>query len=294
MSEFYGAVKAHHLTVQGQPALVHMGGVGREAILLLHGGWGGAHVHWSRVWGRLARGHRVIAPDLPGVGDPDQLGRLRLADYVSWLNDLLHLVDADRAYCIGNSWGASLAWSFAGRSPEHCLGVILVNGLPMPRTPSPLLWLGHRAIGRGLMRAMLNRRSFTPDALRRAFATPDNAPLELQTSLEHTPTRRIETFLDSVIEGDGAPTPRAPIMFLWGEADHLPGTGLAVGKALHAKYPMSRFVHLANAGHFPQIERPSAFAEAIEAFIAQHPPADQVGHGRPEFRPPAAAQRHAH
>ena len=37
------------------------------SVLLLHGG-GATHHEWSRVAPWLARGHRVIAPDLPGFG----------------------------------------------------------------------------------------------------------------------------------------------------------------------------------------------------------------------------------
>lgn len=265
-TESPGVVEQRQLRVLGQPTRVYTGGSGPRALLLLHGGWGGAAMHWSRVWDRLARRVRVVAPDLPGLGDPTQPGCARLADYVTWLNTLLDNLGVREVFCVGNSFGASLAWSFAGRSPERCLGVVLVDGVPMPRTPAPLLWLGRRALGRGLMRLMLRRLSFTPRALSRAFADTRRAPPELQVSLHRTPPTRLETFLDCVIAGDGPPPPRAPALVLWGEADRLPGTGLDAGKRLGATLPGARFVSFANAGHFPQLERPVKFVEAVEAF----------------------------
>lgn len=42
------------------------GGEGPRTVLLLHGGWMGAALHWSGVWDRLAQRARVVAPDLPG------------------------------------------------------------------------------------------------------------------------------------------------------------------------------------------------------------------------------------
>lgn len=260
-------VEERRVRLLNELARVYVGGGGERTLLLLHGGWGGAAAHWSRVWHRLARSARVVAPDLPGLGEVTQEGCASLAGYVGWLESLLDALRLERVVCVGNSFGASLAWSFAGRSPERCVGVVLVNGVPMPRTPAPLLWLGQRAVGRKWMRRVLHRWSYTPEALPRAFLSPDHAPPELQTSLADIPPRRIETFLDCLIAGDGPPAPQAPVLVLWGEADHLPGTGLEVGRRLAAGLPGARFVSLASAGHFPQLERPEGFATAIEAFV---------------------------
>lgn len=243
------SVEEQRSLVHGRPARVFVGGSGSRAVLLLHGGWGGARMHWSGVWDRLARRARVVAPDLPGLGDTTQPGLARVADYVTWLDALLSALDVREALVVGNSFGASLAWSFAGRRPERCTGVVLVDGVPMPRTPAPLLWLGRRPLGRGAMRAMLRRVSFTPRALPRAFADPSRVPVDLQASLHETPPVQLETFLDCIIAGDGPPTPRAPILVVWGEADHLPGTSLAAGRRLATKLSGARLVSIANAGH---------------------------------------------
>jgi pimeloyl-ACP methyl ester carboxylesterase len=51
------------VSVDGRPTVVWTGGVG-DALLLLHGAWAGAEVHWAGVWDRLAADHRVVAPDV--------------------------------------------------------------------------------------------------------------------------------------------------------------------------------------------------------------------------------------
>jgi 2-hydroxy-6-oxonona-2,4-dienedioate hydrolase len=260
-------VVEREVEVLGRRARVFTGGEGSPALLLLHGGWGGAALHWSGVWNRLARRAQVIAPDLPGVGDPAQPGRASLAGYVTWLLALLDALGVGQVHCVGNSFGASLAWSFAGRSPDRCRGVVLVDGIPMPRTPAPLLWLGRGPLGRGLVRLALKRLSFTPLALPRAFADPRRAPPALLGTLRRTPPAQLDAFVDCVIAGDGPPAPRAPVLVLWGERDRLPGTGLAAGRRLGAALPGARFVSLSDAGHFPQLERPAAFVEAVESFV---------------------------
>lgn len=45
---------------------VWTGGEGTP-LLLLHGAWGGAQMHWSTVWDALTERCRVIAPDFPGL-----------------------------------------------------------------------------------------------------------------------------------------------------------------------------------------------------------------------------------
>lgn len=263
------AMEARSLVVEGRPARVFSAGRGSDAFLLLHGGWGGAAMHWSAVWERLGASARVVAPDLPGIGDPSVPGRARLSDYARWLRALLDALEIERATVVGNSFGASLAWSFAGRVPERTRAVVLVDGMPMPRTPRILAALGRRRLGRGLMRALVRRLSFTPRALARAFADPSLAPSVLGAELGVTPRRRLDAFVDCLIAGDGPPAPRAPVLVVWGADDRLPGTSLADGRAIAAGIPGARFVVLERAGHFPQIERPEAFADVIEAFVAR-------------------------
>ena len=264
-------VRVQNLQVLGKAARVHIGGVGKRTLLLLHGGWGDAELHWSRVWDALGQHFRVIAPDLPGLGDLSQLGRANLADYVKWLDALLVTLAVPEVVCVGNSFGASLALSFAGRAPQRCLGVVVVDGVPMPRTPAPLLRLGRMPPGRALMRQLVNRVSFTAKLLPRAFAKPDRAPAALRAGLTAAPERRLATFVDCLIAGDGPPPPHVPVLVLWGEADHLPGTGLAQGRKVAAALPGSRFKALADAGHFPQLEQPMAFATAVGSFANKLP-----------------------
>ena len=46
-------VSLREIAIDGRPASVHVGGQG-EPLLLVHGGWGGASMHWAPVWDQLA------------------------------------------------------------------------------------------------------------------------------------------------------------------------------------------------------------------------------------------------
>lgn len=261
-------MQTRQIDVLGQPARVYEGGArGTAPLLLVHGGYGGATMHWSRVWDRLAEAHHVIAPDLPGLGNIEQSARGSVAEYAEWLIALLDAIGAETAICVGNSFGAAVTSSLAGHRPDRCRGLVLVNGIPMPATPKLLHRLGTTPPGAALMRAMLRRLAFNPGALTRAFVDERNAPLDLRETLISAGSPLISRLATLAIAGDGAPSPRAATLLIWGESDQLLGTGVKDARKLHASLPGSTLHLIPNAGHFPQLEAPDHFVEKLEAFI---------------------------
>ena len=254
------------VSVRQRPARVFAGGAG-SALLLVHGGWSGAQMHWSRVWGRLAERHHVLAPDLPGLGDLGQPPLASVRAYAEWLLELLDVFGVERAWCVGNSFGASVAWSLAGRAPGRCAGVVLVDGIPMPRTPLPLRVLGRTAPARALMRRLVRRASYRPALIARAFADPTRAPPELARSIAEEWDVIAKHFADLLIAGDGPPAPRLKPLLLFGAADRLPGTTPDAARRLQRTLRGSTLVQLADAGHFPQVEAPEAFVAALEDYV---------------------------
>lgn len=96
------------------------------AIVLLHGV--GLHADmWQPVAERMAKGHRVIVPDLLGHGtSPVPPADVSLADYASQVVTLLHHLDIGRAGIVGFSMGAMVAQRIAIDHPELVTGVALV------------------------------------------------------------------------------------------------------------------------------------------------------------------------
>jgi 3-oxoadipate enol-lactonase len=229
-------VEELELTVDGKPARVHAGGDG-EPLVLVHGAWGGAAMHWSPVWERLAARFQVIAPELPGIGWPGQQGLGSVGAYARWLEGVLDELSVPRACFVGHSLGAAIAWRFAAQSPARCRGLALVNGTPSPRASALLAWARRPSLARDLLRAGVR------------------APA-------------LEAVLEVLSAGDrGAPPALAPLI-VWGEADRVSRRGVDTARALHAKLPGSGLALVAGAGHMPQVERPDAFVEVIAPWAA--------------------------
>ena len=255
------------VTVEGSAARVFVGGHG-PPLLLVHGAWGGAALHFQPVWDRLADRFRVIAPDLPGFGDLRRAPLASVDGYARWLTALLGVLDVPAAWLAGSSFGASIAARLAADRPDLCAGLVLVNGAPLAPTSRPLKWVGERSMGRGLLRGRLRKDAFGPRTLDRAFADPGRAPADLARLFAQPAPAALDALVDVLIEG-GAPAhyPVAPLI-LWGEDDRLPGTELSAARKLAASWPGATLVRLARAGHLPQLEQPAAFVEAIDAFVA--------------------------
>jgi pimeloyl-ACP methyl ester carboxylesterase len=105
-------VTERRLGLAGVSTSVLEGGEG-PPIVLLHG-QGGFAAHWGRVIPRLVETHRVVAPDLPGLGRSEvRSGRLDEPGLVAWLGDLIAHTCAESPAVVGISLGGALAARFA-------------------------------------------------------------------------------------------------------------------------------------------------------------------------------------
>ena len=260
-------VRERTVSVEGQPARVFVGGRG-ERLLLVHGGWGGAALHWGPVLERLAGRFQVIAPDLPGIGRTDQRALGSVSDYARWLRALLDALDVSGAWCAGNSFGASVACRFASDYPSRCLGLVLVNGIPMPPSPKALRWLGERRLGQRVLRTVEKAVAYSPWSLERAFFDRGHVPEPLRALVREASPPQVAALADVLVQGGGPPAPSpVPPLLLWGREDHLPGTSARAARKLHASWRGSTLAFVERAGHLPQLENPDAFIDALASFV---------------------------
>jgi len=258
------------LEVDGSPATVHLlGDEGAPPLLLLHGGWAGAEAHWSTVWERLARSHRVIAPELPGIMQGGALPSI--GDYARFAARLLDALGVERAVVVGNSLGAAIGWSLAVREPRRVRGLVLVDGGPFdgPRDPMIRLLLALPG-GRRLLRWMLRYNTYSPSTIGRAFADPRRAPAEVVRTVSQRPEPpQVAPMVALFTRGDdaAASAPTMPSLVVWGRDDRLIGVSVRTGERLAKRLPHGRLVVLDGAGHLPQLEQPEAFVAAVEELV---------------------------
>jgi pimeloyl-ACP methyl ester carboxylesterase len=259
----------HTVTVEDRPARLWSGGAG-PPILLIHGAWAGAAAHWARVWEMLAARHQVIAPELPGIGDLEQPTLPSVGAYARWLESLLDGLAVPSAWVVGNSFGASIGWSFAGRSPARCLGLVLVNGGPKPTLPPAARWVfGLPPVGK-LLRAFFRWGSFSASTLTRAFVDPGRAPAELVRVLagRSGPPPQLDGLGRVLLHPEPpASSPIHPPLLLWGSEDRLWGNDASAAVKLQRTVRGARLVLIPDAGHCPQLEQPEKLVDALLAFI---------------------------
>jgi pimeloyl-ACP methyl ester carboxylesterase len=101
-------------------------------FILVHGG---AHGGWC--WNRLvpeltSRGHRAIAPDLPGMGDDrTPIGNVTLAGWGEFIARLARETE-EPAVLVGHSRGGPVIGEAAERAPEAVLGLIYLTAVLIP------------------------------------------------------------------------------------------------------------------------------------------------------------------
>jgi pimeloyl-ACP methyl ester carboxylesterase len=245
--------------------------------VLLHG-LGTTRQIWSLVTEPLAAAHRVITLDLPGFGESapvgdgfdldqvtDRVARALAVHHVSAPFDL-----------VGHSLGGALALTLAAHRPNLVRRLVLVApaGLQRRRTPLPGALLGPGATGLFAARRRLAALSDLPWGRRLllAYAAADGAtisPGHARMMVEASaPAQRIAAATAVIAQADLMPMLRstsAPLGLLWGRQDR--AVPLALAAEIQTARPDAELEVVEWTGHVPMVERPDAFALALDRVL---------------------------
>jgi haloalkane dehalogenase len=103
-------------------------------VLLMHGEPSWAYLYRHVIAGLVARGRRVIAPDLVGFGRSDK--PMKRTDYtyerhVAWMSDWLTGLDLSGLTLFCQDWGGLIGLRLVAAYPERFAGLVIANtGLP--------------------------------------------------------------------------------------------------------------------------------------------------------------------
>jgi len=220
-----------------------------------------------------------LAPDLPGFGRSGKPGsrRYTIAEYETFLERFLELAEVERVSLVVHDWGA-VGLAFAQRHPERIERLVIINAVPfLPgyrwhrtarvwRTPV----LGELAMG------STNRRTLRLIS-RESNATPGPMPQTWQDSvLDHFDQGTQRAILRlyrsspaSVLAGAGTRLGelQMPTLVVWGMQD--PYIGGRFGQAYaDALGNAAELVELADAGHWPWLDRPEVIDRVAEFLSA--------------------------
>src|ERR687898_401108 len=102
---------------------------GGPPLVLLHGGIECGGAYWAPVISSLAERHRVVIPDVPGLGASEPLDDLGAEAFAGWLHDLLRVTGTERPTLVAHSLVGTLAARFAARDAS-ALRRLVIYGCP--------------------------------------------------------------------------------------------------------------------------------------------------------------------
>lgn len=239
-----------------------------DVVVLLHGG-SGSWRHWLRNIPALARGYRVLVPDLPGLGEsampPGEPTPGAAAAPLA--GGLARLLGADRRYhLVGFSFGANVGGQLALLEGAHVASLTLVGAasLGLPRPPLDLLKVRDK---QGAARMAAHRENLARLMIRDP-ARIDATALAIQEWNTAHARLRSRGFASSALLKEALERGRAPLGGIWGEYDAVAWPEVAARLAvLRAIDPGLSAAVIPGAGHWVAYEAPDAFNAALRAVL---------------------------
>ena len=266
-------VTERRLELAGVSTAVLEGGDG-PPVVLLHGqgGWAGM---WLPVAADLVRTHRVVAPDLPGLGASEVPGGPPdAAGVLAWLGVLVDQTCATPPVLVGASLGASIAARFAIAHPDRLSRLVLMGAGSLGRfRPAPGVVLAMvRFIARPSQRTQqgfLRQVAVDPARVRALMGERWEASQAYTLDRARTPSvraanRRLlrELGTRTIPPGDLAQI-TVPTSLIWGRHDRV--MRLRIAEQASARYGWPLHV-IEDAGHFAA-EQPKALRAALQVAL---------------------------
>ena len=239
-------------------------------LVLLHGGYG-SWTHWIRNVLPLARQFRVIAPDLPGLGEsaspPEPHTAAGLAAIIVAGIDRIVSRDAELRLA-GFSFGGVIGGSVAAQLGDRLRSFTVVgsNGLGLERSPTPLRRVppeADEADEFATHRYNLNQLMIAdPKKI-------DELALWLQKTNHARARMRSRRFSRSDALAQALPNIKARLSGIWGERDATAYPHVEErARILRSIQPAARFAAVAGAGHWVQFEAADQFNPLLAEFAA--------------------------
>ncbi|HMC72175.1 MAG TPA: alpha/beta fold hydrolase [Mycobacteriales bacterium] len=275
-------------TIHGHRRAFRIAGSG-PALLLIHG-VGDNSKTWEPVLAKLAQRFTVIAPDLLGHGESAKpRGDYSLGAYASGIRDLLAVLGHERATIVGHSLGGGVAMQFAYQFPQICERLVLVASGGLGKEVNPFLravslpgseyllpLVLHRSLhdALGTVGGWFGRLGLRGGEIAQEVWRSYTALTEVrgQMAFVHTIRSVIDVRGQRVSARDRLYlAAEVPTLIVWGDRDRI--IPVSHAHLTHELIPGSRLVVVEGAGHFLPVERPAAFLEALEDFLATTEPA---------------------
>lgn len=257
-------VEQRRLRAAGVSTSVLQAGSG-PPLVLLHGGIECGGVIWGPVVAELAASHRVVIPDVPGLGESEPVDRLDTASFGEWFRELIELTCDEEPAVVAHSLCGTLAARCGFGQPLIVYGT---PGIGRYRMPIGLRAAAIRFALRPTVRNLerIERLAFHDlDALRRR--DPDWLDAFGGYMLDRARVRHVQRTMRQLVATCTKQVPDAELRriapeLIWGRHDRFVPVGLGEAAAARLGWPLHV---IEDAGHVPHVERPEAFTRVVVA-----------------------------
>lgn len=236
--------------------LVWWSGGSGPVVILLHGSNDSA-AGWARVAKDLARGRRLVVPDLPGHGESEpREGPLPIGEILAGIDTIVAAeTPSGKVSLVGSSMGGWLALLWAREHPERVDRVVVENGAPVVAGIGKVnMFPKNREEMRATLDALMG-----PDAPAFPSFVVDDLVRRTRTG---SFARVAKTDISPYVLDGRLGEIRVPVVLLWGDSDEL--LPVAYAEALRGGLSTARLEVLPRCGHVSHRECPGKFVAALE------------------------------
>ena len=265
---------------------------GKGAPLFVLHGSGGSHRYFLPYMEALSDEYRLFFYDQRGTGLSDghlDLAAISIDQFVEDLEALRIVFGFEKISLMGHSWGSIVALAYALKYQAHLDHLILVDSIPVndkfliefsqtyqerfqrlsadeqkeltTTCTGPSAQLSPEAIDEcNQIDAQL--RFYDPAKAASVDSAIDENTLKNADTIEaliRTSFNKMQHDIETQL-----PTIHVPTLIIHGDFDPIP---VKSSQYLHEQIPESQIVIIAEAGHFPFIERPEQFVAALRTFL---------------------------
>ncbi len=255
-------------TVFGQRLVYYEAGRGRTLVLLANLGWDSQM--WAQNLPALAQNHHVIALDVIGTGESAKPHLdYKMDTWTDFIAEFLRVKGIAKATVGGAVMGGALSVQFALDHPEMSEGLICAasNSGPGHAGGSARAgagpWPSLAGIRRGLSSGFYDKSLVTDELVRARFEQ------RLRADDGYTVERHLSDHREPYSPEELSKI-RVPALFVWCRQDQV--TPLNWGEAFAAAVPGAQLAVIDACGHFPNLEKPAEFNQAVIDFLDKGTP----------------------
>ncbi len=252
-----------------------------ESIILLHG-FSANKDNWIRFTKALDKKYHVIAIDLAGHGDSEQLlttdyGLIKQAER---LDAFMSGLKVDRFHLVGNSMGGAISALYSTKYPSKVSSLTLIDAAgingknsseyfqALAAGKNPLIATDEASFD-FRMDFTMSQPPLLPWPLYPAFVRITLARAELNEKIfsdmvatkEHLEAINFQHNIKETIAGQNLPT-----LIMWGEDDRV--LDVSAAAAFKQLIPAARVHIFEGVGHLPMVEIPNESAEVYQQFLS--------------------------